>query len=84
MNQNVTIVSFYIYRIWFRFKMPGDSRKDYVLATIANYFGLAVSDGAISSLADSRALNNFLDDGNSTVLVGKNEGKRINFYNKVK
>lgn len=64
--------------------MPGDSRKDYVLATIANYFGLAVSDGAISSLADSRALNNFLDDGNSTVLVGKNEGKRINFYNKVK
>jgi dynein heavy chain 2 len=55
-----------------------------VLATIANYFGLAVSDGAISSLADSRALNNFLDDGNSTVLAGKNEGKRINFYNKVK
>ncbi|XP_071126281.1 cytoplasmic dynein 2 heavy chain 1-like isoform X2 [Mytilus edulis] len=63
--------------------MPGDSRKEYVLATTANYFGVAVSDGSISALADSRALNNFLDDGNATVLAGKNEGKRINFYNKV-
>lgn len=63
--------------------MPGDSRKDYVLATTANYFGIAVSDNVITSLADSRSLNNFLDDGNASVLAGKNEGKRINFYNKV-
>lgn len=63
--------------------MAGDSRKDYLLTTTANYFGVAVSDSSITSLADSRSLNNFLDDGNATVLAGKIEGKRINYYNKV-
>ena len=64
--------------------MPTDSRKDYLLATTANHFSISVSDGRISSLIDVPALNNFLDDGNDTVLVGKADGKgRVTFSNKV-
>ncbi len=49
--------------------MSGDSRKDFILATLGNYFGYSPSDGAISHIQDSRELNNFLDDGNCTVLA---------------
>ena len=49
--------------------MSGDSRKDFILATIGNYFGYAVADGAISHILDSRELNNFLDDGNCSILA---------------
>ena len=45
----------------------GDVRKDFILATIANHFGLPV-DLMSASLAASPKLNTFLDDGNATVL----------------
>ena len=46
----------------------GDVRKDYVLSTVANYFGVEASDGTIKDLVDDVKLNNFLDDGNSLLL----------------
>lgn len=46
--------------------MPEDSRKTYVLTTIANYFG--VDYDSLSSLSDNRALNAFLDDANCPLL----------------
>lgn len=49
--------------------MSGDSRKDFVLATIGNFFGYSSSDGAISHITDSKELNSFLDDGNCMVLA---------------
>ena len=49
--------------------MSGDSRKDFILATLGNYFGYSASDGAISHIQDSRELNNFLDNGNCMVLA---------------
>ena len=44
----------------------GDVRKDYVLGTVAKYFGLP--DASVAELAKSPKLNNFLDDGNSPLL----------------
>lgn len=49
--------------------MSGDSRKDFIIATIGNYFSYSVTDGAISHILDSRELNNFLDDGNCMILA---------------
>ena len=49
--------------------MSGDSRKDFILTTIGNYFGYSVEDGAISHILDSKELNTFLDDGNCMVLA---------------
>lgn len=49
--------------------MSGDSRKDFVLATISNFFGYAINDGAVSHIVDSKELNSFLDDGNCMVLA---------------
>ena len=66
--------------------MPGDSRKDFVLVTTANYFAIPITDNAITSLFNSPALNNFLDDGNVTILAGKLDSKndrRIDFQNRV-
>ena len=66
--------------------MPGDSRKDFVLVTTANYFSIPITDNAITSLFNSPALNNFLDDGNVTILAGKIDSKnerRIDFQNRV-
>ena len=66
--------------------MPGDSRKDFVLVTTANYFGVPITDGAITALFNSLALNNFLDDGNVTILAGKLDNKndkKIDFQNRV-
>ena len=53
--------------------MSGDSRKDFVLATIGNHFGFAVSDGAMSHISDSPELNRFLDDGGCPVLAAHAE-----------
>lgn len=68
--------------------MPsGDSRKDFIVQTTANYFGIAGSDGALAKIFDSKELNAFLDDGNSPVLAAKydtHQGKRlIEVYNHV-
>ena len=68
--------------------MSGDSRKDFVLATTANYFAVQVTDGSIQSLLNSPALNSFLDDGNATVLAGRfdvkgGRAKGFTFSNKV-
>lgn len=66
--------------------MPGDSRKDFVLVTTANYFGVQINDNAISNLFNTPSLNNFLDDGNTMVLAGRIDPKkehRIEFQNKV-
>ena len=49
--------------------MSGDSRKDFIIATISNFFGYASGDGAVSHIVDSKELNTFLDDGNSMVLA---------------
>jgi hypothetical protein len=48
-------------------KMPpssADPRKQFILTTTGNFFGLT----APPQLADSAELNNFLDDGNEFVL----------------
>lgn len=67
--------------------MPGDSRKDFILVTVANYFGVAISDSAITNLFNAHPLNSFLDDGNISILAGKVDpksgGRRIDFQNKV-
>ncbi|XP_076446844.1 LOW QUALITY PROTEIN: cytoplasmic dynein 2 heavy chain 1-like [Babylonia areolata] len=67
--------------------MPsGDSRKDFILVTVANYFGLGPEDAAVTDLLTEPSLNAFLDDGNVSVLAGKLEdrgGKRVDFQNKV-
>jgi dynein heavy chain 2 len=63
--------------------MPGDSRKEFVLATAANFFGLPGSDPAITNCSDSSALNGFLDDGGTAVLAGRMEGKKLALLNKV-
>lgn len=68
--------------------MPsGDSRKDFIVQTTANYFGIASSDGALTKVFDSKELNTFLDDGNSSVLAAKydnHQGKKlIEVYNHV-
>jgi hypothetical protein len=51
----------------------GDVRKDYVLSTIANYFGVAPQSTAITGLVKSDKLNNFLDDGNAMLLAANVE-----------
>lgn len=63
--------------------MAGDSRKAFILATTGNYFGLQTTDDALKKSDNSSALNNFLDDGNVSVLAGKHPDKRIVFENKV-
>ena len=60
--------------------MSGDSRKDFILATTGNYFGIQ-DDG---SLANNKALNSFLDDGNVSVLAAKlDNSKKVIVTNKV-
>ena len=66
--------------------MPGDSRKDFILVTVANYFGIPINEQAITNLFNAPALNGFLDDGNVSILAGKlnqKSGKRVDFQNKV-
>lgn len=49
--------------------MSGDSRKDFIISTVGNFFGYSISDGTISHILDSKELNNFLDDGNCMLLA---------------
>lgn len=66
--------------------MPGDSRKDFILVTVANHFGIPIDDQAITNLFNAQALNAFLDDGNISILSGKvdqKHGKKVDFQNKV-
>lgn len=46
--------------------MPEDVRKSQILSTIANSFG--IDQDALQSVADHRALGNFLDDANCPLL----------------
>lgn len=53
--------------------MPEDTRKTYVINTIANYFGLEPT--SLSSVSDHRALNSFLDDTNCPLLSATRKQK---------
>ena len=61
----------------------GDSRKDFVLTTTANFFGIAPNDGEITKNQNAPAINTFLDDGSASVLAARSEGKTVAFSNKV-
>ena len=62
-----------------------DARKHFILTTTGNYFGLKTSsDPLISSLADCRELNNFLDDGNEYVLSVYQPGSKLHMSNKAR
>lgn len=68
--------------------MPsGDSRKDFILQTTANYFGIPASEAALEKIFDSKEINTFLDDGNSPVLAARydtHQGKKsIEVFNHV-
>ena len=69
-----TLVHIYMYIVYiqhtlciFAVTMSGDSRKDFILATIGNHFGYSISDGAIAHIHTSNEVNTFLDDGNSLI-----------------
>ena len=49
--------------------MSDDSRKNFILATTADYFGVSSSDANMLLLSASNELNSFLDDGNCMVLT---------------
>ena len=62
--------------------MPEDTRKTYILSTIANYFG--IERDSLSSLSDHRSLNNFLDDAKCPLLSATRSHKRsIDLTNEV-
>ena len=64
--------------------MSADSRKDFILATVANYFGIQQNDSGVQSLRNSKEINNFLDDGNQVVLVNIYQGgNHIQLYNEL-
>lgn len=68
--------------------MPSeDVRKDFIVATTGNYFGIQSSDNVLAEVTASKELNVFLDDGNSPVLAAKydvHQGKKtINLLNHV-
>ncbi|XP_025088458.1 cytoplasmic dynein 2 heavy chain 1-like isoform X3 [Pomacea canaliculata] len=66
--------------------MPGDSRKDFILVTVANYFAVPINDTAITNLFNAQPLNGFLDDGNISVLAGKIDqrgGRKIDLQNQI-
>lgn len=56
-----------------------DARKQFVLTTTGNYFGLKPS----ASLVGSEELNNFLDDGNEFVLAVNKHENDLCLSNKV-
>ena len=62
--------------------MPEDSRKTFILTTIANYFG--IDRDSISSLGEHRSLKNFLDDANCALLSTTRSAKNsIDLSNEV-
>jgi hypothetical protein len=65
--------------------MPsGDSRKAFICNTAGYYFGLSPDDEAITGLSSVPALNNFLDDGASSLLSVVLDGKKVVLSNKVR
>ena len=66
--------------------MPSDDvRKDYILSTVANFFGFKDTDQTVHSGATSKALNTFLDDGNCSVLtvfLSKNQ-RNLELWNEI-
>ena len=60
----------------------GDVRKQFLLTTIANYYSLPLKDEVITQLNENKKLNNFLDDGNSTLLSANIE-KRSGGENRI-
>ena len=70
------------------FEMPsGDTRKDFILATTANYFVIPSTDAALEQVRESRELNAFLDDGNCPVLAARFDShqgrKTVKLFNQV-
>lgn len=67
--------------------MPSeDSRKDFLLSTTANFFGLNENDSSVRSGGNSVPLNEFLDDGSCsvlTVLLSGGHSKKLEFLNKI-
>eukprot|EP00058_Branchiostoma_floridae_P026040 XP_002611530.1 hypothetical protein BRAFLDRAFT_63833 [Branchiostoma floridae] len=54
--------------------MSKDLRKDFVLASTANYFGLDPGDTSLAKLHSSAKINNFLDNGGHPLLVAWCDG----------
>ena len=67
--------------------MPSeDSRKDFILTTSANFFGLQSSDHTVKSGDTSTVLNRFLDDENCSLLTAfltGHQSKKIVFFNEI-
>ena len=64
--------------------MSGDSRKEFLLATAGNFFGVSSNDPAIAHAQKSSAVNSFLDDGNVAVVGAVRSDKgRVEFTNNV-
>ena len=64
--------------------MSADIRKDFLLTTIANHFGIPLSDSSIKNLLNLPEVNYFLDDGNRTVLISiLQEDNQIQVYNEL-
>ena len=62
--------------------MSSDPRKEFLFATIANYFGINSNDKTITELQRSKQVNSFLDDGNQSVLVSIfQNGTQVQLYN---
>lgn len=51
--------------------MSDDSRKNFLLATAADFFGVSPEEPNMMMLLTTNELNNFLDDGNCNVLVAR-------------
>uniref|UniRef100_A0A3Q1F2C8 Dynein heavy chain tail domain-containing protein n=1 Tax=Acanthochromis polyacanthus TaxID=80966 RepID=A0A3Q1F2C8_9TELE len=56
-----------------------DARKQFILATTGNFYGIKPS----SSLTDSQELNSFLDDGNEFVLSVSRRNNELHLSNKI-
>ena len=66
--------------------MPSeDKRKDYILSTVGNFFGLKDVDQAVHSGATSTALNAFLDDSSCSVLTVffRKSPKALELFNEI-
>ena len=62
--------------------MVQDVRKEFLFATIANYFGINSAEQSITELEKSKEVNSFLDDGNKLVLVSVlQNGKHVSLSN---
>ena len=63
--------------------MPEDTRKTYILTTIANYFGFDYD--SVESLSDHRTLSKFLDDANCSLLSATRGHKNsVHLSNEIK